>query len=361
MVENRFSDEKNFSGIMRILIATGIYPPDVGGPATYAKYLVEELSKRGHEVEVLVYTRVAKRLPKGISHFVYFLKVLKQAKKAEVILTTDTISAGLPVHFASFFLSKPYILKIGGDYVWEQGFQRWGIRELLDKFLEKRYGWKVELMRKLQSHVAKRAAKLIAPSKYLASIAEKWGVKKENIAVIYNNISISDLLFSKEEARKRSGVANNEVVLLSMGRDVPWKGFKMLEEIIPEIKKSFPKIRLVSGTFSREESRLWLQAADIFLLNTGYEGFSHSILAAMVLGLPVLTTPIGGNVEIIENGKSGLLAGYNDKKAWIESISRLLSDSSLQETISKNAKTTAKKFLNKDMVGETLQVLENIK
>lgn len=349
MVADCPEDEEYIYGIMRILIATGIYPPDVGGPATYAKFIFDEFSKLGHGVNVLVYTRVAKGFPKGISHFVYFWKVLKLARKSDVILTTDTISAGLSVHFASWISRKPYVLKIGGDYVWEQGVQRWGVKELLDGFLDKKYGFKIELMRKLQAHVAKRAAKVIAPSKYLASICEKWGVPKENVSVIYNTI-----LPPQQSVPEKK----DEIILFSAGREVPWKGFQMLREIMPAIQKKFPKARLIAGAFPKEEMNLWYQKAALYLHNTAYEGFSHQILEAMSAGLPIITTLAGGNKEIVENRKNALVAGYNDKEAWIRAISELLQNPELQNTLSMNAKNTAQKFMNKDMVGETLEVLE---
>ncbi|MDP3784683.1 MAG: glycosyltransferase family 4 protein, partial [bacterium] len=236
---------------MKILIATGIYPPDVGGPATYSKYITEELPKRGHEVHVEVYARVREYFPRVISHIVYAFKVWRLARKMDVILTTDTISAGLPVHLASFLSGRPYVLKIGGDYVWEQAVQRWGVRNLLDEFLKKKYGWKIQLMRKLQSHVAKRASRVITPSKYLAGVAEQWGVRKEKISVIYNAIHVSKITFAKP----------NKPILFSFGRDVPWKGFSMLREIT----KEFPHVTFKIGEVSREERDLWFGKCDIFL------------------------------------------------------------------------------------------------
>lgn len=345
---------------MKILLATGIYPPDIGGPATYAKFIYDEFSKRGHKVDVLVYTRVAKGFPKGSSHFVYFLKVLKFGRMADIILTTDTISAGLGVHFAAWFLRKPYVLKIGGDYVWEQGVQRWDVRELLDEFLKKKYGFKIELMRKLQAHVAKSAAKLIAPSCYLASVAEKWGVKRENIIVIYNKTRHPDVLFSREEIRKKLGAKDGEVILFSAGRPVPWKGFEMLKEIEPEIQRHFPTARMVLGTFDKETYDLWLRAADIYLQNTGYEGFPHQILEAMSAGLPIIAAPSGGVPEILTNEKNALLVPYNDKNAWISAILRLLKDPELRVRLVQAARSRAQEFLNKDIVGATLEVLEEV-
>ncbi len=343
---------------MKILIATGIYPPDIGGPATYSKLLFEEFKKRGQEVEAVVFSKFL-GFPRGIRHLIYFWKVLRAARKHDVILTTDSISAGLPVHLAAWISRRPYILKIGGDYVWEQGVQRWGVHELLDEFLNKKYGFKIELMRKLQAHVAKNATKIIAPSKYLAEVAEKWGVRKENIVVIYNKIA-SPILLSRSEARAKLGVKENEIILFSFGRDVPWKGFQMLREIMPEIKKEFPKARLVAGEVSREERDLWLASADIFLQNTGYEGFPHQILEVMSAGLPIITTPAGGNREVAQDGKNAILVPYNEKNAWIGAILRLLRDEAPRQKLSAGAKLRAQEFLDKDMAGETLKVLESV-
>ena len=358
---------------MRILLATGIYPPDVGGPATWVYLFAKEFTTRGHKVTVVTYSdtpqkdneswqvyRILRSAPKGIRHLKFFWKVFRLAGDFDVILVSDPISAGLPAHLAAFLRRKPYVLKIGGDYAWEQSLQRWGVSDLLDEFLKKRYGFKVELIRKLQAHVAKGAARVLAPSQYLKGVAEKWDVRPEKISVIYNKIEAPKVSVSKEEARRKLGAKEDEIILFSFGRDVPWKGFEMLREIMPGIKKEFPKARLVVGEVSREERDLWLAAADIFLQNTGYEGFPHQLLEAMSAGLPIVTTPVGGNEEVVENDKSAVLAPYNNKSAWIEAISKLLSDGALRHKLSAGAKLRAQYFMEKDVIGETLKVFKEV-
>ncbi len=102
---------------MRILIATGIFPPDIGGPATYSKLLFDELPKRGFEVDVLSFGEVRK-FPKIVRHFIYFLKVLSLGRKSDIIFVQDPVSVGLPVCIASKILRKKFALKIVGDYAW---------------------------------------------------------------------------------------------------------------------------------------------------------------------------------------------------------------------------------------------------
>ena len=67
-----------------------------------------------------------------------------------------------------------------------------------------------------------------------------------------------------------------------------------------------------------------LKAGDIFILNTGYEGFSHFLLEAMAMEIPIITTRVGGNAELIESGKDGVLVEYNDKEELKKKIIELV-------------------------------------
>src|SRR3989344_5786101 len=320
---------------MRLLIATGIFPPDIGGPATYSKLLLEELSKRNFSIQIITYgepksgdpdnlKRISRHWPKGIRHFIYFWQVLRLGKKADVIFAQDPVSAGLPAMLAAKILRKRFILKVVGDYAWEQGLQRFGARDLINDFQTKKYGWQIEVLRKIQSWVAKNADLVIVPSKYLKKIVSGWGVKDDKIKVIYNGVDLPELKFTAKEK-----------LIISAGRLVPWKGFEALLEAFSVLIKDFPDWKLAiigagpelnklkvesgklkvsdkvifTGALPKSELNDYLSRASIFALNTGYEGFSHQIVEAMVAGLPVLTTGVGGNPEIIEDGKNGLLAG----------------------------------------------------
>jgi hypothetical protein len=68
---------------MKILIVTGIFPPEIGGPATYSDLLLRELMARGFDVKILTYSfvvqkspvfYVSKKWPKGLRHFIFFYK-----------------------------------------------------------------------------------------------------------------------------------------------------------------------------------------------------------------------------------------------------------------------------------------------
>ena len=104
---------------MRIVLATSIYPPEIGGPSFYAESLKRALEKQGHRVDVVLYGNL-KKFPSGIRHLLYALKLYRVAKSAEAIIGLDTFSVGVPLGIVAPFLRIPVIVRAGGDFVWEQ-------------------------------------------------------------------------------------------------------------------------------------------------------------------------------------------------------------------------------------------------
>ncbi|OGZ45493.1 MAG: hypothetical protein A3C84_04870 [Candidatus Ryanbacteria bacterium RIFCSPHIGHO2_02_FULL_48_12] len=378
---------------MRIVIATGIYPPEIGGPATYTKTIAEHLSRRGHTITVVTYgggavpsstfrvVVVGRHIPKGVRHLCYFLEVLWYGMRADMIFAQDPVSAGLPACIAAIITRRRFVIRVAGDYAWEQGMGRFGVSDLLDDFLKKTYGVRVEFLRKVERMVTQRAKIVIVPSVYLRSVVERWGVAPDRVRVVYNAIEV--LPASVPKAVVREELKLSGPVLLSAGRLVPWKGFALLIRLMPEILKTHPDARLYIAGTGPEEGRLrqeavsqgvadtviflggkqredlgrYVRAADIFLLNTGYEGFSHQLLEVMMAGTPIITTESGGNREIVEDEVNALIAGYNDQMAWQHSVMRLLADTALQQKIAQGARDTGAQFSHNHMIQETLAAL----
>ncbi|HYC34721.1 MAG TPA: hypothetical protein VEC13_03230, partial [Candidatus Paceibacterota bacterium] len=147
----------------RVLIATGIYPPDIGGPATYSKLLFDELPKKGFSVRVLSFGEV-RRFPKVVRHFLYFFKLFLKAFKSDFIFAQDAVSVGFPSLLVSKILNKKFLIRVPGDHAWEQGTQRFGITDSIDDFQNKKYNQKVEFLRKIQKFVVSHADVVIIPS-----------------------------------------------------------------------------------------------------------------------------------------------------------------------------------------------------
>lgn len=367
---------------MKILIATGIYPPEIGGPATYSKLLFDKLPIQGITVDILPF-RDVRGLPKIIRHIAYFVKVLSRGKTADIIFAQDPVSVGFPTMLAAKILRKRFFLKVVGDYAWEQGVQRFGVNDLLDEFSKRHRGYSflVRVLKRIERNVAEHAEKIIVPSRYLKQIVINWGIDEQKIYVIYNAFSVTQTTERKEELRRILKL--NGKIMVSVGRLVPWKGFGLLVELMPELIKKNPELKLyiigegpefydlrglidtqnlndrvfLLGKLPHDIVLKYLRAADIFVLNTGYEGFSHQLLEVMAAGTPLVTTTVGGNTELIDANETGVLVGYNDKVGIKEGVEKILSDKIFSNKISVNAQKKVQEFTEARTVQETVKQL----
>lgn len=368
---------------MHILIATGTFPPDTSGPARYTKILSEELPKHGVNVSVVSFGAV-KHLPRFIRHIVYTWKLFLATKKGTIMYAQDPISVGVPTLLVHFFTGAPYVLKIVGDYAWEQGMQRFGVTMLPDVFVSTRQkSFTVRVLQRLQLLVAKRARTIIVPSQYLKELVTMWGIPQNKIVVVYNAFDSSLPEQSKESLQQKYTIQSPSII--SVGRFVPWKGFLRLLDAFVVLQKEFPKLVLrivgegpgkdsllkkiqelgvnesviLTGPLSQVDVLEYLKASDVFVLNTGYEGLSHLLLEAMAVGTPIVTTSVGGNPELITNEVTGLLVPYNDVSALEKSIKSLLVDSVLAATIKKAAAEKVTYFNKQKMIKGVLNVFQN--
>lgn len=117
------------------------------------------------------------------------------------------------------------------------------------------------------------------------------------------------------------------------------------------------KVYLV-GKKNKEELATYLASAEIFILNTGYEGFSHQILEVMMAGVPVVTTVVGGNREVIHQGENGFMVRYNDEFNLVEAIKTVWQTPELQKRFNKEGKKTAEYFGVDKMISKTVEVLK---
>ena len=386
---------------MKILIAADIFPPDIGGPATYSKNLAQELQKQGHKVAIICYGekdkktdfelnfpvfRISRRSFLPFRYLDYFLTLLKIGDKFDFFYAMGPVSAGLPTMLAAKVLRKKYLLKVVGDYAWEQARTRGWIVDDVDEFQKKKYFFKVGVFRWVQKKTAKEAEKIIVPSQYLKNMVAGWGVDLPKIDVIYNSVDFKNIfLIDKKIAQEKIGISGE--IVFSLGRLVPWKGFGMLIKIWPQILKKKKNLKLVIGGSGPEEKKLkkiikkygledsvflvgkiprknlfvYFSAADIFVLNSGYEGLPHVLLEALAYRLPVIASDKGGNKEVIKNNYNGLLVKYNQEKEWISAILGLVENESLKRKFAVNSRYDLEKFKYKTMLKKTLNILNSAK
>ncbi|MCR4306709.1 MAG: glycosyltransferase family 4 protein, partial [Candidatus Yonathbacteria bacterium] len=185
----------------------------------------------------------------------------------------------------------------------------------------------------------------------------------------------------KDEIRALFDISGR--VLLSAGRLVPWKGFATLIEIMPGILEEFPDASLfiagegpdraaletlikkhnlgghvhMLGALPQETLFRYIKAAEVFVLNTGYEGFSHQLLEVMSTGTPIIATDVGGNPELIETGVEGILVSYNNKAEIESAIREMLRGHIDGRALVRNAQKKVMQFTKERMLAETEHVL----
>jgi len=370
---------------MKVTIATGLYPPEVGGPATYAKMLEDYLPAEGIEIKIVPFGWV-RHYPKIIRHFIYGFKLWRQSASTDCLYALDPVSVGLPAVYVSRLRKVPLLVRLGGDYAWEQGRVRFGVKDDLNTFLENRDTWPlpVKLLAKIQTYVVRNAVKIIVPSEYLKSVIEKWGIDEDKITVIFSALYPLRVEASQEQLRQR--LEYKYPTIVSAGRLVPWKGFSALLDVVNELKEHYPQIVLIivgdggeksklekkvalldlthhvrfTGPLSKDALGATIKTADVFVLNTAYEGLSHQILEVMDIGIPIVTTNAGGNPELITDGVEGYLVEFNDVNKIAEAITRVLNHPESKERIVQSARLKSKRFVKEEVIKQIAKLLKSI-
>jgi len=384
---------------MKLVIASEIFPPDIGGPATYVIRVIPELVKAGFEVKVITYADVKKivyddslgylviKIPRKnifIKFVCYYLQLYKLAKKADLIFAQGPVASGLPTLLVKTIQKKKAVMKIVGDVAWERARNNFNIQELTDEFQTKKYNLQIEFGRWLEHFIVKQMDKIITPSFYLKKIVSQFVTKPEKIQVIYNALEEIDCNLSKAEARQKLGYTGK--VLFSMARLTPWKGYESLIEVMSKLIEKFGNIKLIIvgdgpmmeklktqitnyklqdyvelvGSISHQETGKYFKGADLFVLNTGYEGLSHVLLEALAMKLPAVVSNIGGNPEIIEDGKNGYLFEFDNKQEMVEKISDLLFNETKQQEFVEAGTEKLKQFTFDRMLDDSKELLKSM-
>lgn len=361
---------------MRLLIATGLYPPEIGGPATYTRLFEEKLPQQGIEVSVLPFSSV-RHLPRLVRHVAYAWKLTLMARSADCILVQDTVSTGVPSALVARMLRKKLVVRVPGDYAWEQGVQRFHVRESLDDFQKKSYGVRVSLLRVMQRFTVQSAIRIIVPSVYLGHIVKGWLKHPRPIDVIYNGVNLVQVRL----AQPRQITLDNMNLIVTSGRLVPWKGFRELIQIVArsswrlvilgdgpdkemlkqEISNNNANDRVqMLGQVSHDEAQAWFSRAAVFVLNSRYEGLSHTLIEAMATGAPVIATSVGGNTEVIEDGVNGMLCEAGNTPALERALALLMQDVSLREKLGNAARSRTNDFSIDTCVEKTAALLKSL-
>jgi glycosyltransferase involved in cell wall biosynthesis len=370
---------------LKILIASGIWPPDVGGPASHGPELGRFLAARGHEVRAVISAGRAGPEPAGfplrstnrerplpIRLMTGATAVAGEARGAAVIYATGMYARSA---LASRLWRIPLVLKLVNDPAYERARSLGLFARSLEEFQTASPTPRLRALQALRRLTLSRAARIVIPSEYLARIARGWGVAAERISIIPNPAPKTDGLVSREEARRRLGVSGPTLVFA--GRIVLQKNLPLAVAALRQVPRASlavvgegPELsaleRAISdasvaervslvGALPRDSAMQWLRAADAAVLSSDWENFPHAAVEALAAGTPVIATSVGGVPEIVQHGVNGLLVPPGDVAALAAAMHTITADPQLLGRLREGAEASSGRFEQ----GQTFAAIEH--
>jgi glycosyltransferase involved in cell wall biosynthesis len=202
------------------------------------------------------------------------------------------------------------------------------------------------------------ATQVFSVSNSLKQFVVSLGANGDKIQVIGNGIDVIKFRpIAKSTARAELSISEGTKVLVSVGALVDRKGYHRVIEMLPALVNQYPdliylivggdspegniRIKLEQqvkvlnldkhvrflGAYASDQLKIPLSAADLFVLATANEGWANVFLEAMACGLPVITTDVGGNKEVIVNSELGAVVPFGNPRDLLTAISNGLDKS----------------------------------
>ena len=342
---------------MRIVIVSGIWPPDVGGPASHAPEVADFLHGRGHHVEIVTTAFappaqkaypirwVDRRLPVGLRHARGSALIRKCAARSDVVYTTGMFGRSA---LGSALARTPYVVKLTADPAFERSRRRRLFDGDVDRFQSFRGGPSVRALRLLRDAELRRAAHLFTPSAYLRELAISWGVDAARVSVLPNPSPPLPRMASRDALRRSFAIDGD--TLAFAGRLAPQKALDVALDAVAELdgvtlliagdgdergrleRRANDRVRFL-GPLPRDRVLELFRAADAAILTSIWENFPHSVVEALSVGTPVIATATGGVAEVLRDGENGLLVEPGDAEELVGALTRFFADPVLRDRL----------------------------
>lgn len=371
---------------MKILMLSWEYPPRVvGGISRVVHDLSHKLVKDGQDVTVVTYRdgdvpyfedddgvkvhRVDNFMisPNNFIDWVMQLNFNMVAKAGEIISKEgkfDVIHAHdwLAAYAAKTLKTSFDIPMVCTIHATEAG-RNSGIRTDMQKYIND-----------TEWLLTYEASEVIVNSNYMKSeIQRLFGLPFEKINVVPNGVNLNNFnnVYRDYDFRRRFAM-DNEKIILFMGRLVYEKGIQHLIAAMPKILDHYHDTKLViagkggmldelkaeaehlgisqkvyfAGYLNSKDVQKMYRCADVSVFPSTYEPFGIVALEAMLAGVPVVVSDIGGLNEIVEHGVTGMKSYAGNPNSLADSILTLLFDHKLCDQVVKNAKAKVKTEYN---------------
>lgn len=314
---------------MKVVLATGIYPPEIGGPATYVYHLAKGLKERGVKVQVIAYgedggqqsarpflgaadaddcLRISR---KGgpIMRWRRYAKALKEyGADADIVYCFSSVSCGVPLWMAG--LKHPHtMLRLGGDFLWERYTDRGGTLGLCDWYASQ------PKFKGMMNGLLKQFDEIVFSTRFQEELYGKFYVQLPLHAVIENALPTGVPVHHQPHTPFR---------LLFLGRFVPFKNLGSLVlalKDLPDVTLTFAgegplrhqlqslvaaeglsdRVTFLLSQTGDAKQELFLDH-DLLVLPSYTEISPNTALEARSTGLPVLLTAETGLSHTLTDG-----------------------------------------------------------
>ena len=371
---------------MKILMLSWEYPPRiVGGIARVVHDLSKRLIRDGHDVTVVTYREG--NLPyyendKGVEVYRIdnymispnnFIDWIMQMNFNMIAKVNELLSKGLKfdvihahdwlVAYAAKTLKNSYDIPLVATIHATESGRNKGIHDDTQRYIND-----TEWMLTYES------SEVIVNSNYMKNELQRlFGLPYEKINVVPNGININSFNgIERDYNFRRQYAADNEKIILFMGRLVYEKGIQHLIDAMPKILSNYNDVKLIvagkggmldelkakvdflglsqkvyfTGYLNSKQVPKMYKCADISVFPSTYEPFGIVALEAMLAGVPTVVSDTGGLNEIIDHGVNGMKSYTENANSLADSILTLLFDQQLCSEITKNAKQKVKNEYN---------------
>jgi glycosyltransferase involved in cell wall biosynthesis len=348
----------------KILLFTTAFRPMIGG----SEIAIEEIARRLPDIFFEIVTARHNRHNKKVENIgnmrihrvgfgykfdKYLLPILGYLKGRE-LFESNIIHA----YQASFGAMAAYLLKL------EFPKTKFILTLQEGKKMDEQ-SWLLKIVRKT---IIRKADIITAISNYLKVFAEEIS-KRDNVILLPNGVDL--MIFKRDglegsEIKQRLGIKEEERIVITASRLVEKNGvgillkaFALMQEKInfdtrlvivgdgPLRRKLEQAIDdyglankvLLLGTVDHEELPRYLSMADVFVRHSLSEGLGNAFLEAMACDLPVIATPVGGIVDFITDGETGILTRVNDVEQLCAEMNRVLVNIDLKKKLINNGKS----------------------
>ncbi len=363
---------------MHVVLLPGIWPPDVGGPATHGPDFVRYLLERGHSAFVVTMAdgppsdrpcqvqTVSRSSPFPIRYSLVAIRGARAARRADVVYASATYAAAAA---ASELSRRPLVIKLVSDPAFERARRYHLFAGTLEEF-QSSTSSKISALKRARTRALGRARRVVVPSEYLARFARDWGLNTDRIVVLGNPAPLIDGIEPEPLPQKTFVFAGRLTVQKSL--DTALDAVVELPDLRLLVLGDGPERERLEGyardrqldsrvTFRGSESRAQvlsaLAGAEASVLPSAWENFPHAAVESLAVGTPVVATAVGGVPEVVQDGVNGVLVPAGDGARFTEALKRIVTDRSLRDRLAANARESVATFGRERIYGKLTELL----